>query len=177
MLKRIYAHFDEHVETYLSSVTLLLFTVLVVAQVFMRYVLGSPMTWSEEIARYALVWFVYTSASYAVRYQRHVKFNVLVKLLGKRVPIAERVVQIVVFVLWLTFLLFMLVLAIQMVMAQYRTGQVSAAAQLPMYLVYIGLPLGLALMSFRVTQHLIRAGIDIVKNRNAPIPPAELEVM
>jgi TRAP-type C4-dicarboxylate transport system permease small subunit len=177
MIKRIYAHLDEHVETYLSSVTLLLFTVLTIVQVFMRYVLDSPLTWSEEIARYALVWFVYTSASYAVRYQRHVKFNVLTKMLGRRIPIAERAVQIFVFLLWLAFLLLILVLSIQMVLAQYRTGQVSAAAQLPMYLVYIGLPLGMALMSFRVLQHLVRAAVDIVKNRNAPIPPAELEVM
>lgn len=177
MLKRIYAHFDEHVETYLSSVTLVLFTTLVVAQVIMRYILGSPMTWSEEVARFALVWFVYTSASYAVRYQRHVKFNVLTKMLGRRIPIAERVLQIVVFVVWLSFLVFMLVLSVEMVIAQYRTGQVSAAAQLPMYLVYIGLPLGLALMSFRVLQHLARAAVDIAKHRNAPIPPAELEVM
>lgn len=177
MLKRIYSHLDEHVETYLSTVTLLIFTVLTVTQVVMRYILGSPLTWSEEIARLALVWFVYTSASYAVRYQRHVKFNVLTKMLGRRIPLAERALQIVVFILWLAFLLLILVLSIQMVIAQYRTGQVSAAAQIPMYLAYIGLPLGLALMSFRVIQHLVRAGIDIVRNRNAPIPPSELEVM
>jgi TRAP-type C4-dicarboxylate transport system permease small subunit len=177
MLKRIYLHLDEHVETYLSTVALLVFTALTIGQVIMRYVLGNPMTWSEEVARFALVWFVYTSASYAVRYQRHVKFNVLTKLVGKRLPIAERVIQIVVFILWLSFLVLVLVLSIQMVLAQYRTGQVSAAAQIPMYLIYIGLPLGLALMSFRVLQHLVAAGIDIVKNRNAPIPAVELEVL
>lgn len=177
MLRRIYAHFDEHVETYLATVALLVFTVLTIAQVFMRYVLNNPMSWSEEVARFALVWFVYTSASYAVRYQRHVKFNVLTKLLGKKLPIGERIVQIVVFALWLSFLVFVLVLSIQMVIAQYRTGQVSAAAQLPMYLIYIGLPLGLALMSFRVLQHLVRAGVDIAKHRNAAIPPAQLEEM
>lgn len=177
MLKRIYMHFDDHVETYLSTVALLIFTALTIGQVIMRYIFGSPMTWSEEIARFALVWFVYTSASYAVRYQRHVRFNVLTKLLGKKIPIAERIMQIIVFLLWLAFLVLILVLSIQMVMAQYRTGQVSAAAQLPMYLVYIGLPLGLALMSFRVLQHLVRAGSDLAKHRNAPIPPAQLEVM
>lgn len=176
MLKRIYTHLDDHVETYLSSVTLILFTVLVVAQVIMRYIFDSPMTWSEEIARLALVWFVYTSASYAVRYQRHVKFNVLVKVIGKRVPLAERIIQIFVFVSWLAFLITVLWLSIQMVISQYHTGQVSAAARIPMYLVYLGLPLGLALMSFRVIQHLMRAAIDIVKNPTAPIPPTEFEV-
>ena len=176
MLKRIYTHFDEHVETYLSTVTLIIFSALVVAQVIMRYIFGSPMTWSEEIARYALVWFVYTSASYAVRYQRHVKFSVLVKLIGKRVPFAERVIQIFVFLIWLAFLITVLWLSIQMIISQYHTGQVSAGARIPMYIVYLGLPLGLALMSFRVVQHLVRAAIDIVKNPTAPIPPTELEV-
>lgn len=177
MLKRVYVHFDEHVETYLSTVTLLIFSTLTVAQVIMRYIFGSPMTWSEEVARLALVWFVYTSASYAVRYQRHVKFNVLVKLLGTRVPLAERVIQIIVYVLWLAFLLLILVLSTQMVMAQYHTGQVTAAARIPMYIAYIGLPLGVALMSFRVIQHLVRASIDIAKNRNAPISSPGLEAI
>lgn len=176
MLKRILRHLDEYVEVYLASAALVIFTVLVVAQVIMRYVLGAPLVWSEEIARFALVWFVWIAGSYAVKYLRHVKFTVIVDLIGRKIPVAQRAIRVIVFVLWLAFLLLMLVLSWQQVMQQVASGQVSAASRVPMSFVYFGLTLGMLLMSFRVAQHTVTAFIDIVKNPNAPIPKPQVEV-
>lgn len=176
MLKCIYRHFDEHVETYLATVALVIFASLVVFQVVMRYIFNSPPPWTEEIARYALVWFVYISGSYAVKYQRHVKFNVLVDMLGKRLPLAQRIIGLLMFLFWLAFLILMLNLSVEMVNRQIITGQRAPGSQIPMYLVYIGLPVGLFLMSFRVVQHTVRAIIDIIRNPFAPIPPSQNEV-
>lgn len=176
MLKRILRHLDEYVEVYLASAALVIFTALVVLQVIMRYVMGAPLTWSEEIARFALVWFVWISGSYAVKYLRHVKFNVIVDLIGSKIPVAQRVIRVFVFVLWLAFLVLMLALSWQQVMQQVSSGQVSAASRLPMSFVYFGLTLGMALMSFRVAQHLVLAFIDLIKQPNAPIPKAPVEV-
>jgi len=175
MLKCIYAHLDEHVETYLATVALVVFTSLTIFQVVMRYVFNSPSIWSEEIARYALVWFVYISGSYAVKYQRHVRFNVIVDLIGKKIPFCQRIISLSMFLLWLAFLVFMLILSIEMVRRQVITGQLAPASQIPMYLVYLGLPTGLLLMSFRVLQHTTKAFIDIIKNPFAPIPPLQNE--
>ena len=175
MLKRILRHLDEYVEVYLASAALVIFTVLVVAQVIMRYVLGSPLVWSEEIARFALVWFVWIAGSYAVKYLRHVKFNVIVDLIGSKLPIAQRVIRIIVFVLWLAFLVLMLVLSWQQVMQQVASGQVSAASRIPMSFVYFGLTLGMLLMSYRVAQHTVLAFIAIIKHPNAPIPKPPLQ--
>lgn len=176
MLKTLYAHLDEHIETYLATIALIVFTTLVVFQVIMRYIFNSPPVWSEEIARYALVWFVYLSGSYAAKYQRHVKFNVIIDLIGKKIPLAQRIVSLLVFMLWLAFLIYMLLLSIEMVKRQLISGQLAPASQIPMYFVYAGLPLGLSLMSFRVFQHTARSIIDIIKNPLAPIPSPQLEV-
>lgn len=167
MLKATYRHFDEHVETYLGTILLLTFSVLVLVQVVMRYVFENSLTWSEEISRYAFVWFVYVSASYAVRYQRHVKFNVLVDLSGKASPILERLLRLLALLLWVTFLIVLFVLAVELVRNQIRSGQVSPANQVPMWMVYLGLPVGLALMSFRVIQHVVRSVIDLFRNPHA----------
>lgn len=176
MLKRILHHLDEYVEVYLASAALVIFSVLVVVQVIMRYVFGAPLVWSEEIARFALVWFVWIAGSYAVKYLRHVKFEVLVTLLGNKIPVAQRVIRIIVFLLWLAFLLMMLVLSWQQVMQQVASGQVSAGARIPMSFVYFGLTIGMFLMSIRVIQHLWFAFIDIVKHPNTPIPKPAVEV-
>jgi TRAP-type C4-dicarboxylate transport system permease small subunit len=176
MLKRIYHHLDDYIEVYLASTALVIFSVLVVMQVFMRYIMGAPLTWSEELARFALVWFVWIAGSYAVKYLRHVKFNVLVDLLGRKLPIAQRVIRVLVYGLWLAFLVLMLVLSWQQVMQQVSSGQVSAASRVPMSFVYFGLTLGMALMSLRVLQHLVQSFIDLFRNPNAPIPKTMVEV-
>jgi TRAP-type C4-dicarboxylate transport system permease small subunit len=152
---KLYKHLDEHIETYLSAILLIFFSFLCILQVVMRYIFNESLTWSEELSRYAFVWFVYTSAAYAVRYQRHVKFNFLVNLLYRISPIYSQILKIIALFCWISFLIFVDYYSIQTITNQFKMGQVSPANQIPMYIVYLGLPMGALLMTFRVTQHII----------------------
>lgn len=158
---RAYKHLDEHIETYLSSFLLVFFSLLCVIQVVMRYIFGESLTWSEELSRYAFVWFVYTSAAYAVKYQRHVKFSFLINILRKISPIYSQILKIVALLCWIGFLMFLGYFSVKLVMNQYNTGQLSPANQIPMYLIYLGLPLGAFLMTFRVSQHIIKEFLEL----------------
>lgn len=158
---KIYKHFDEHIETYLSSFLLLTFTILCIIQVVMRYIFNESLTWSEELSRYAFVWFVYTSAAYAVKYQRHVKFSFLVDILKKISPIYSQILKIIALLLWISFLIFLAYFSVILVINQFNSGQLSPANQIPMYLVYIGLPLGSFLMTFRVVQHIVTEVLEL----------------
>jgi TRAP-type C4-dicarboxylate transport system permease small subunit len=51
----------------------------VLIQIFFRYVLQSPLTWTEEVARYSFIWTVLLGAAFAVRKKEHVVMDVLVK--------------------------------------------------------------------------------------------------
>ncbi|WP_225221191.1 TRAP transporter small permease [Bacillus norwichensis] len=124
-------------------------------QVVMRYIFNESLTWSEELARYAFVWFVYTSAAYAVRYQRHVKFSFLVNILNRLSSVYGQLLKILALLLWISFLIFLDYYSVNLVISQFHTQQLSPANQIPMYLIYIGLPLGALLMTFRVVQHII----------------------
>ncbi|MBD8007536.1 TRAP transporter small permease [Bacillus sp. Sa1BUA2] len=121
----------------------------------MRYIFNESLTWSEELARYAFVWFVYTSAAYAVRYQRHVKFSFLVNILNRLSSVYGQLLKILALLLWISFLIFLDYYSVNLVISQFHTQQLSPANQIPMYLIYIGLPLGALLMTFRVVQHII----------------------
>src|SRR5690625_1666235 len=127
----------------------------------MRYVFNNSLTWSEELARYAFVWFVYISASYAVRFQRHVKFNFLVIIFNKISPLIGLFIKFIALLFWIGFLLFLDYYSIILIVDQSNTQQLSPANQIPMYLVYLGLPLGAFLMTFRVVQHILRGMIEI----------------
>ncbi len=60
-------------------------SVVIIAQVFSRYVLGSSISWSEELARYLMIWMALVGASVAVRQGAHVGVTLLVERLGPRI--------------------------------------------------------------------------------------------
>jgi len=51
----------------------------VLIQIFFRYVLRTPLTWTEEAARYSFIWTVLLGAAFAVRRKEHVAMDVMVK--------------------------------------------------------------------------------------------------
>ena len=52
-------------------------TVIAISGVFFRYVMQSPFMWTEEAARYLLVWLGFTAVSIALRQDKHIKVDVL----------------------------------------------------------------------------------------------------
>jgi len=58
-----------------------LMTTTALLGVFFRYVMQSPFMWTEEVSRYLLVWMGFTAVSIALRQDRHIKVEVLPKVL------------------------------------------------------------------------------------------------
>jgi TRAP-type C4-dicarboxylate transport system permease small subunit len=59
----------------INAVIVLLFAVILVAmfaQVVFRYVIGSPLSWSEEVSRYMFVWLCYLGAYVAILRGAHI---------------------------------------------------------------------------------------------------------
>lgn len=65
------------IEQGLGVMFLLTMFISVLIQIFFRYVLQSPLTWTEEAARYSFIWIVLLGAAFAVRKKEHVKMDVL----------------------------------------------------------------------------------------------------
>ena len=64
---------DRHFEEMIAGIGLVIMSTMVFAQVVMRYVFHAPMSWSDEIAVYCMVWSVYLSASWTVRERAHIR--------------------------------------------------------------------------------------------------------
>ena len=65
-------------------VGLAVMTVVLFAQVTARYVFGSGISWSEELARYIMVWVVYIGAAVVYKDNSHISVTVLEEVLGAR---------------------------------------------------------------------------------------------
>ncbi len=75
----------------LAGASLLIMFILVVWQVFTRYILNSPSTWSEELVAYLFAWSTLFGASLVVSEKGHMNIPVLVE---KREPQIQKVLAI-----------------------------------------------------------------------------------
>lgn len=57
---------------------------LVVFQVVSRYVLAAPLVWTEEVARYTLVWLTFLGAGLVMARRRHITARIFTRSLGPR---------------------------------------------------------------------------------------------
>ncbi len=100
MKKRLDQGIDFILAMILAAMTIIVFT-----QVFFRYVLNSPLSWPEEVARLMIVWLTFLGGYMALREKKHIGFNLLVKKLS---PQVQQIIIIVGKVLIIVFLLVMI---------------------------------------------------------------------
>lgn len=115
-------------------------------QVFTRFVLRSPSSFTEELARYLLIWVGLLGASYAAGRRMHLAVDLLpMKLTGRR----KHYLRLVIEGLALLFAVLVLVVGgARLVWITLYLGQTSAALQLPLGYVYLAVPLSGLLFAF-----------------------------
>lgn len=69
---------------WLAGVCLVLMTAFVAMQVFARYVLGNPLTWTEPASILLMGWFIFLGAAVGIREGYHLSFDVLLAFLPAR---------------------------------------------------------------------------------------------
>jgi TRAP-type C4-dicarboxylate transport system permease small subunit len=135
------ARINQAVE-YLVSALGLGMALLVAVQVFFRYALNNSIFWSEELARFLLVWLTFLGASVVYYRGAHASVDFLYDRLGLQ---SQRTFNILVHVLSLAFFLVMLVYGWQF--AHFIRLQVSAALNLPKWIPYSIIPLSGAIFA------------------------------
>ena len=108
-------------------------------QVASHYLLQAPSSWTEELARFLLVWIGLLGAAYAYRIHAHVGVDVLARKAG---PVGQRYLRVLAAAMVLLFAGAVMVLGgVQLVMLTAELEQLSAALGLPMAAVYLVIPL------------------------------------
>ncbi len=88
-VKFVLKHLDEIVASGFIIVT----TLLVLMNVFLRYIMDTGIYWSEEVATICFVWFVFLGSSVAYRKNAHLGVDLLVKRLPDKL---RKTVEIIV---------------------------------------------------------------------------------
>ena len=142
---------EKNFEKWFLIISLVAMVLIIFMQVVLRW-FDAATVWAEELARYIMLYQVWIGAAYAVREDAHIRITALIgKLTGKKRKVSETVVL----TLWLIFALWLTVEGILLVKEISIMGQVSSAMRIPMTIPYASVPIGGALMSFRLSQKLI----------------------
>lgn len=149
-LHRLSARLNRGVEYALFGMGLGM-ALLVAVQVFFRYALNHSIFWSEELARFLLVWLTFLGASVVYRRGAHASVDFLWLRMG---PGGRRAMNILVHVLSLCFFAVMIVYGWRF--SYFVRLQVSPALYLPKWIPYAIIPLSGAILAVHALDLLWR---------------------
>lgn len=136
----------------------------VVWQVFTRYVLGAPSSYTEELARYLLIWVSLLGAAYAAGQRMHLAIDVVTsRLTDARRAQADTAIHVAVLVFAFAA---MVVGGVRLVYLSFALEQTSAALRLSLGYVYLVVPISGLLVMFYTTGFLL----EHLASRRDPTP-------
>ena len=124
-------------------------------QVFSRYVLSSPSSFTDELAGYLLIWVSLLGAAYVAGRREHLAIDIMLQRSG---PARQRILRIIIQSVILGFSFTVLVIGGSwLVYTRFYLGVTSAALQIPLGYVYIVLPVSGLLIVYYSIGHLKEA--------------------
>ncbi len=126
-------------------------TSIVIVQVFCRYVLNHSLFWSEEIARYLLVWLTFLGASVAYYRGMHPSINLFQHRFSHYLKSRLR---FIVHILSLAFFAVMIWYGTEF--AYFVRSQTTPALSLPKWFVFAVIPLSGTLLALHAIGFLLR---------------------
>lgn len=125
-------------------------------QVFSRYILQNPSSWTEELTRFLLIWLGLMGAAYATGQGLHLAIDLVPsKMTGQKAVNLNRMIQVAIL---LFGLLAMVIGGSRLVYLTLTLKQISSAMSLPMWIVYLSMPMsGVLIVYYSVANLLKRA--------------------
>lgn len=148
----------------LEWIMIVIFALLVLDvlfQVFSRYVLGTSFTWTEEFARFALIWMTILGAAYLTGKKEHLSMDFLYqKFSDSNKRKASILIEVLIF---LFALIVMFIGGLNLVYTTLHLEQLSGTLRIPLGYVYAIMPFsGFLIICFSV-YHISK----IMNNKNA----------
>lgn len=83
-MRKLFSQIDENAERWLLLALYIYIVMVIFVEVVRRFVFDYSSIWGEETARYAFIYLVWIAAAAAVRDRAHIRIDVLLTILPKR---------------------------------------------------------------------------------------------
>lgn len=114
-------------------------------QVFFRYVLQSPLSWTEELSRSCLIWLTFVGSALAIRAKGHFVLEILISRVTGKWQVVWNLVLLGIMAAFLGVLVYT-----GGSMLTILNRQISASLEIPMSYIYLAIPIGSAFMLFHI---------------------------
>ena len=145
------------IDKIVSRVVIILMTVLVldvVWQVASRYLLGSPSSFTDELAGFLLIWVGLLGAAYVVGLNKHLAIDYFIM---KASSSRRRMLLILQTLVIVTFFVSVMVIGgAWLVYTRFYLGQISPALQIPLGYVYTIVPISGLLIVYYAFDNLVK---------------------
>ena len=160
----------------LAWIAIFLMVVVILIQVFFRYILNNALPWPDELARFLMLWMTGFIAPSAYRWGGFVSIEMLPKLLPK-------LIENILLLILLSLSLFILIIGFQLGLQHIKIGWIfeSSSIKIPFHLIggeqqalklawmYMSLPVGIFLLILVNIELILRKIFLILKvNFNPP---------
>lgn len=144
------------IDKVLANILIVIMAVMVINvlwQVFSRFVMKTPSSFTDELARYLMIWLGILGAAYVSGKNMHVAIDVLPQKAG---PKTQKKLKKIVCILVILFAFFALVLGgCRLVYITFILDQRSPALQIPLSVVYFVIPLsGVLIIYYKISDFL-----------------------
>jgi len=163
-MRQLLRHVDENAERYLMLVFYCFIVFVIVVEVIRRFVLDFSSLWGEEAARFAFIYLGWVGASYAVKQRAHIRFDVMLHVLPKRL---HGYLYLFGELCTLVFAGFALYWSMDTIATQLQFDALAPALRIGQAWFEAAVPLGFSMMSVRVLQSAWRDIRDIRAGREA----------
>lgn len=144
------------IEGLFCVVLLSMMTVFMFSEVVARYVFMKSIYWAEELVRYLFIWFTFVGAAYCVKMRSHVTIDMFVSLFPKKM---QRRLMTLGHVIWIVLTLFIVYWSAKYTFGLIETMEETTALKLPLFIVYMAIPVGFTGMGVRLIIALFKGKI------------------
>lgn len=139
MVKTILGNLDIAV----ASVALIVLIILTFSGVVMRYIVGKPYTWLEEVQIFCMVWIVFAAGGAAFRTGSHVAIEMVVEMFPESV---QKVIGYIIDIVVLAVIAYLFWNSMGFIQMFLKSGRSTSMLKIPLALQYVIAPISYILM-------------------------------
>ena len=158
-MKKALHFFDQYFEKVFMNVFFCIMLACVFLQVFTRLILNDPLSFTEEVSRFAYVWITFLGISFSMRNRDHIRIEAFTKRLK---PQIKMVLEILIDFLTICIMGYLFIESIQFV--SFTAINKAPALNVSMMIVNICLPIGTCLSVVRGVQIIIEDIKKLIQN-------------
>lgn len=144
---------DDYAEYALIVVLYGYFVSIIIIEIALRYLFNMSTGIGEETARHAFIWLSWIAASLAAKKRIHISINLFYERLSYRGQGLMTLINNFLFIGLATVVIYY---ALDIMLDQYNYGTLSRAARYPIYVAYLGVPLGYVMLVGRLIQNVVK---------------------